>query len=346
MEISLSNRTILRILSSITAFVLIIILAYTIRLELAVIGAAFFLAVATNPLVVRLQNWLPVRSRGVAVVVTVVMVLIALGLLAWLLIPPLIQQSHVLLRQLPNYESRLEQTNQPIARLIVGSSYWQQLRTNHNQVIEQAFFSRGTSVLHFVRTLFTSLFYSLMVITLTIFMLLEGPDWARRFWAVMPSRQRQHRQKLAEAMYLIINRYVTVNLGLAVLAGGLTTLLLLLIHVPYVVPLGFVFGVLGLVPLVGALIGGAIVVAVCLFSSLPAAIIMTLFFIVFQYIKDNVLLPMILAKTIALSPLAILIAIVIGAALGGLLGALVAVPLGGCLQVLVKDYLSSHSVTT
>jgi predicted PurR-regulated permease PerM len=63
------------------------------------------------------------------------------------------------------------------------------------------------------------------------------------------------------------------------------------------------------------------------------------FFIVYQQIENHLLQPIVYGRTVQLSPLLVLIAVLIGAELAGILGALGAIPIAGALQVLIVDWL-------
>jgi len=63
------------------------------------------------------------------------------------------------------------------------------------------------------------------------------------------------------------------------------------------------------------------------------------FFVIYQQIENHVLQPLVYSRTVQLSPLAILIAVLIGAKLAGVLGALGAIPVSGTIQVLFLEWL-------
>jgi predicted PurR-regulated permease PerM len=64
------------------------------------------------------------------------------------------------------------------------------------------------------------------------------------------------------------------------------------------------------------------------------------FFIVYQQLENHFLQPVIYGRTVQLSPLVVLVAVLIGAALAGILGALAAIPVAGSIQVIVRDFLA------
>jgi predicted PurR-regulated permease PerM len=119
----------------------------------------------------------------------------------------------------------------------------------------------------------------------------------------------------------------------------LTTVVLLITHVPYAVALGLIVAILDLIPLAGATIAAIIVGTVAFIHSVPAGIVVLAFFIVYQQVENHVLQPVVYGRTVQLSPLLVLISVLIGAQLAGVLGALAAIPVAGSLQVVFLDWL-------
>ena len=98
-------------------------------------------------------------------------------------------------------------------------------------------------------------------------------------------------------------------------------IVLLIMGVPFAVALGLIVAILDLIPLAGATIA-AIIVGVAFLHSIPAGIVVVVFFIVYQQIENHLLQPIVYGRTVQLSPLVILISVLIGAELAGVLGAL------------------------
>ena len=125
----------------------------------------------------------------------------------------------------------------------------------------------------------------------------------------------------------------------SLIAGGLTTIVLLVMGVPYAVALGLIVAILDLIPLAGATLAAIIVGAVAFLHSIPAGIIVIVFFILYQQVENHILQPVVYGRTVQLSPLVVLISVLIGAELAGVLGALAAIPVAGSLQVVFVDWL-------
>jgi predicted PurR-regulated permease PerM len=173
-------------------------------------------------------------------------------------------------------------------------------------------------------------------------MLLEGPTWIDRFYGLMSDRSEQRWRKVGGEIYRTVGGYVTGNLLISLIAGGLTTLVLLIMGVPYAVALGLIVAILDLIPLAGATIAMVIIGGVSFLHSILAGIVVVVFFVIYQQLENQVLQPVVYNRTVRLSPLVILVSVLLGAALAGILGALAAIPVAGAIQVLVVDYLRAR----
>jgi len=197
--------------------------------------------------------------------------------------------------------------------------------------------SAGGSVLVIARSVFSSFAAAVTILGLMVFMLLEGPGWLEVFWRAVPPKQRAHNKTLANQMYEAVAGYVTGNLLTSLLAAVLVSIMLTIVRVPYAVPLGILVGIFDLLPLVGATLGAILVITVALFASFPAAVVMVIFFVVYQQLENHFLQPVIYGRTVQMSPLLVLVSVLLGAGVAGLIGALVAIPIGASVQILVKD---------
>jgi len=102
----------------------------------------------------------------------------------------------------------------------------------------------------------------------------------------------------------------------------------------------------GLIPLVGATIGGVLIFIVTLFTDLQSALIYGAFLVIYQQIENNVLQPFIFKRTVNVPPLAVIVAILAGAAMLGIVGALVAIPIAASLQIVIKELFGDRTATS
>ena len=169
--------------------------------------------------------------------------------------------------------------------------------------------------------------------------MLEGPAWTERIYGLLPEESRPRWRQVGHDVYRTVGGYVTGNLLISLIAGVSSGLLLWIVGVPYAVALGLVVALLDLIPLAGATIAAILVVLVAIAASgVTAAIIVAVFFLVYQQLENHVIQPLVYGRTVQLSPLAVLVSVLIGAQIAGVLGALAAIPVAGAVQVLLVDW--------
>ena len=185
----------------------------------------------------------------------------------------------------------------------------------------------------------TAVIATVTIAFLTFFMLLEGPAWVERFYSLLPAEQQPRWRKIGNDIYRTIGGYVTGNLAISLIAGVVSTAVLLALDVPFAIALGLLVAILDLIPLAGATIAAILVTTVAFLDATTSGVIVLIFFILYQQLENHVLQPVVYGRTVQLSPLAVLIAVLIGAELAGVVGALAAIPVAGTIQVVLRDWL-------
>ena len=185
----------------------------------------------------------------------------------------------------------------------------------------------------------TAVVATVTIAFLTLFMLLEGPAWMERLYGLLPEEKQPRWRAIGRDIYRTIGGYVTGNLTISLIAGIVSTLALVILGVPYAVALGLLIAILDLIPLAGATIAAILVTTVAFLDSTTSGIIILIFFVIYQQVENQILQPVVYGRTVQLSPLAVLIAVLIGSDFAGVIGALAAIPVAGAVQVILVDWL-------
>ncbi len=332
-----SVRSVLAVIGLVVAaWALLSILAIT-RQVISWILVSVFLAMALNPAV----EWFMrrgVRSRGGAAAITYLLALLAIAAIGYAFIPTLVNQVNDFVQALPGY----------VDDLTKGRGRLGFLQTKYHLVdkIRHAVETGGATkvlgltgaAISITKSVITLVVGIITIAFLTFFMLLEGPAWMDRFYGLLPERAQPRWRKIGHDVYRTVGGYVTGNLLISLIAGTLTTVVLLAVGVPYAVALGVIVAIFDLIPLAGATIAAVIIGSVAFLHSITAGVVVVVFFVVYQQIENHFLQPVIYGRTVQLSPLAVLISVLIGAKLAGILGALGAIPVAGAIQVVLLDW--------
>ena len=130
------------------------------------------------------------------------------------------------------------------------------------------------------------------------------------------------------------------------IAGTLATVMLFVVGSEFAIALGLLVAVLDLIPLAGATLAAIIVSTVVVIETgWFRGLVVIVFFIAYQQFENHVLQPLVYGRTVQLSPLAVLCAVLIGAQLAGIIGALLAIPVAGSLLAVGREILQYREET-
>jgi predicted PurR-regulated permease PerM len=127
------------------------------------------------------------------------------------------------------------------------------------------------------------------------------------------------------------------NLLISLIAGSATFVLLKILGVPYAEVIALFVAFCDLIPLVGATLGAIPTIGLAFLHSTTAGIVAAIFYVVYQQFENHVLQVTIMSRTVDVNPLTVLISVLVGVELFGFLGALLAIPIAGVLQVVLRN---------
>ncbi|MCX6728686.1 MAG: AI-2E family transporter [Candidatus Saccharibacteria bacterium] len=351
-KIEIDTRTFVRFWLVVIGFALAAFLIYSARTALIIIGTAFFLAIALSPPVNRLAKILPGKSRVLGTAISYFIVILILGTVLFLIVPPIVEQTAKFTQNIPSLINSATNQSTGISDFI---------RQYHLQPeVDKVFESIKNYSTHFVSGIGSVIIYgigsvvsvvtaTILIIALTFLMLVEGPAWMERLWSLYHDKSHmEHHRKVVGKMYKSVTNYVVGQLSVSTIAGLVAGLLVLILSVIYIIPtnlaipaaaLIFLFS---LIPLFGETVGSLFVTSILAINNVTAAIIFLIFFIIYQQIEANYISPKIQSKRNDLTVLTILIAVTVGIYLFGIIGGIISIPIAGCIDVLVEDRLSKN----
>jgi predicted PurR-regulated permease PerM len=166
---------------------------------------------------------------------------------------------------------------------------------------------------------------------------LEAPKVVDGFLALFDDRRAERIRRVGHDCAKTITGYITGNLLISIICGGLTYAVLAVLGVPYAGLIALFVGLADLIPLVGATLGAIIATIAAFVESTTAGIVVIVFFVLYQQLENHLLQPLIFSRTVKVNPLTVLIAILIAVELAGILGALLAIPVAGIIQIIARD---------
>lgn len=210
-----------------------------------------------------------------------------------------------------------------------------QLRGNATNILSEAI-----SWTSFIGQFLTGTLLALFVL---IFLLLDGRKIGLFLVNLLPRRARPAMDGALTRGWASLVSYVRVQMLVAFIDAIGIGFGAFFLGVPLAMPLGVLVFIGSFIPVVGALITGALAVLLALVANgWVNALIMLAVVLLVQQAESNILQPLIMGKAVSLHPLAVVLSVAGGTMLAGIPGALFAVPLLAVLNAVVK-YLSGRA---
>ena len=298
---------------------------------------AMLITALLRPLMIALRRrGLP---RWLATLTAVLVAIIVIGGVLALVITKAVEQAPQLAdeinRLIPKVENWLITGPLHLNRTTIDnfSTNLTKLVNKNSSAIASTALSTGKTVLDVLSGLVIGLFT-------TIFLVYDGDGIWEFLTRAVPRPGRARADAAGRAAWATLGHYVRGTLIVALFHGLAIALVLFILGVPLVVPLALIVAIGSFVPLVGAVVTGALAVGVAGIShGLLAAIIVTAVLIADNQIEAHVLQPFVVGRYVHIHPLGIVVALTTGTLLFGIYGAVIAVPLTACINSAVRSLL-------
>jgi predicted PurR-regulated permease PerM len=341
----LDSRT-SRVLITALLFALGLGFLYAARRTLIIFLFAIFFAYLINPAVARLEKL--VHSRGWAISIIYLLLIIALAIFGFLVGPRIARQSSRLASSLPGLVDKAStgQLSGQIGQIAerIGSEHgWSEATQKRIQDFlvsrRDTFAALAQRVGVRVAEAAQELWVLFLVPILAIFFLRDGGNFHEVLVALVQSRsQREFLQDVFQDLNQMLAQFIRAQLTLAALSALTYTSMLGLMRVPYALMLGTAGGALEFVPLAGPLIAGASMMIVAVLSGYPHYALLFLFLVIWRLVQDYVISPRIMGVSVELHPLAALFGILAGGEIAGILGVYLSIPVMASLRIVWRRW--------
>lgn len=328
-QIEIPMRTVAQI---ILTLVLIWLVARLFSVILTFI-IALMLTAALAPAV----NWLERHGvkRILAVAITLITMLAGIGLLVFLLLQPIIDESRQFVDDFPGYVDDLSSRfNTDLPDL------YDKIQENAQQLKAEDLAGPVENVVSVGRSLFTGASNALLVLVMTAYLLSDGRRiylWLVRY---LPDHQEAKVRRALPEISSVVSGYVVGQLATSFLFGLFSYVILAAVDVPQALFLALIAALLDAVPIIGATLATIPAVLMALTVSPTAAIITLIAYLAYQQVENYLIVPRVYRGTLQISSFAVLIAVLIGSQLLGVLGALLALPAAAAVPVIERIWIT------
>ncbi len=319
------------------------IILYRVRQVLPPIILTILLAYVLNPAVEFIAAKAK-RSRTFAVSAVYLALILALGLVLALLVPPFVQQITAI-------DVDIQGISEAIKGLIADYrtidvfGFPVDLFTLYDQVrgaLEAVLSGLVSGTISVLRGLASSLFWLTFIIVVSFYLLKDAEKIGRSFDALIPNGYQEEISELGREINDVWNAFLRGQIILCLVVGIMVGVSMEILGMKSSLLLGMLAGLLETIPSIGPLIAAIPAVVIALFrgstylplSNIWFALLVAGVYTLIQQVENNYLTPRIIGRRLNLHPLVVFLGVVAGADLAGILGVFLAAPTLATLRIL------------
>lgn len=320
-KIEISHKTIIFTVS----FLIFLAFLYFIKDIIIQFFVALLVMTILNPLVAKLSKFkIP---RAVSIIVVYILTLGIIGVALAGIIPPLVDQTTTFVNNLPEYIENLAVPN------IIVEPVINQLFSTLGELPAQA--AKATI------SIFSNILNIILVLIFAFYLLMAKSKQDEQLEMFFGKERSKKIAKIIDALEVKLGGWARGQLTLMFLVGLITYIGLRLLGIPYALPLAILAGLLEIVPYFGPIMAAFPAVIIGFSISPLIGVATTALAFLIQQLENYLIVPKIMGKSVGVSPVVIILALMIGFKIAGPLGSLISVPVFITLQVFVKEYVSS-----
>lgn len=303
---------------------------------------SIILAYAFNPVI----NYLERKGikRGRAVIIVYISLLAIIIILGVSVIPKSVREMKKLGTNFPYYVDELvkmvERFTSNLTN-VVGElpPAFKGIEDSFLQAVKSLETIIGSSVKTFFTKIFDIASKAVSIVLTPILMyyfLVDKDDFKKMIEKAIPRKYKEDVLNLAKTIDGSLILFIRGRLIMSVYIAVATTILLLIMRVEFAFVIGFITGLFDIVPYIGPFIGYLPAVFFGALSSPTKAIWISIFFVLIQWIENNILAPVIIGDNMGLHPMVILLSIIIGGGVFGVFGMILSVPAVATIKIVVE----------
>ena len=334
--LDVSWGTILKVAVALLCFYVL----YLIKDVLVWIVFAMIISILFNPAIDFLQ-----KMRFPRVISTILVYVALFGIIGFIVYwtaPFFVSEIQQFSQAFPQY---FEKISPPLRGL--GIEAFESFGT-FTQVLENGLQKASANIFSAIGAIFGGIFSAVSIFSLAIFLSIEERGIDKTVALLSPQKYESYFLSLWERSQKKVAGWFGVRILSCVFVGILTSIACYILSIKYAITFGLMAGALDIIPVIGPIIAGVVIVLFTALSSFVyfpswlVALLILVIFILIQLVEGNILMPILTRKFIGLPPVIVLIALLIGGRLWGILGAILAIPLAGMFFEFLKDFLEKR----
>lgn len=324
-------------------------IAYVMNLLLKAIERLWDMALKKAP-----ELWRVKLKRPICLTATILLFLGIIFAIFFILIPRLEEAGSTLIANVPGYITQIQNWWGSLVDFAAGHGVTlPELSMNvedATKFISKILSSDSSNVVNTTIDITTSILGALVNILLalvfSVYMLAQKETLIsqsrRLLLAALPRKAGQRTMHILKLTNNAFSSFVTGQVTEAFILGSLCCIGMLILRLPYALPVSVIISFTSLIPIFGAWIGAATGAFLIVFVSPVKALTFLIFLLILQQVEGNLIYPKVVGKSVGLPGLWVLAAVTVGGGAFGVLGMLLGVPVCSVIYALLQDYLRAQ----
>ncbi|MGK0550925.1 AI-2E family transporter [Enterococcus faecalis] len=331
------------IMGAFTNILLAAMLAYIINIVMVRIESLF--TRSKIPIITK-------TKRPLSLLLSLTVIFFILYALIALVFPAISEAVNILINTLPKYVAELQQflqrlfkDNPEFSKAIENLKIdWRKLIQNGLSILGSGLGNIVGQTINMITTIAGSLFTLILVIIFAIYILLDKERLIRIYERLMalylPKSKKQILDHILTVIHHSFSSFIAGQCLEAVILGALCTSGMFLLRMPYPLMVGTLVGVINIIPIVGAYIGGAVGMFMVFTVDPMLSIGFLVYLIILQQIESNLIYPRVVGNSVGLPGIYVLGSVMVFGSLAGILGMFLGIPTVASLYKLAKEYVA------
>jgi len=310
---------------------------FQLRHIIFIISISVILALIANPAVDKIQRKRIPRVAGVSILFSIAFAVI--GLIVYIVVPPLAKEAGQLASQLPVYLSNFGLDYSVIKEQFLNFFSYGTSESSQNVLLKM-----GESIENATSNTISKIFNILggflsviLILVISFYFIVEEKGVEKFVKTVIPYNFRSQTMKIIKKVESKLGKWFIGQLALGLIVGLLSFIGLSILGVPYALVLAIIAGSMELIPYIGPILASipAILIAFTV-SPLLALLTFVLYFLIQQF-ENYLIVPKVMEKSVGLHPVIIIIAMLVGGQLAGIIGVILAIPVTTIASIILED---------
>ncbi len=200
------------------------------------------------------------------------------------------------------------------------------------------FFNGDLSITGLIPSIFKNIVLAITTVVVSFFLALNREGVENFLKSILPSNQEDYAVNVFHRTRKKIGKWLQGQVILSFIVGFATFLGMKALGVNFSLAIGLLAGLLEIIPYIGLIVAGIVAFLMAVPISVALAIKVLILFVILHEVESNLLVPIVMKRTVDIHPVVVVFALLAGATLAGFTGFILGIPVAAVFQELINDW--------